>query len=44
MCLEVDLEGAEFDCPLGDSSSSVLIVEYVTEWVVSDGNIKYSWK
>jgi hypothetical protein len=34
--LEVDDEGAEFDCPLGDSSSSILIPEYVTEQVVSD--------
>jgi hypothetical protein len=25
--LEVDVEGAKFDCPLGDSSSSILIAK-----------------
>jgi hypothetical protein len=34
--LEVDVEGAKFDRPLGDSSSSILIAEYVTGWVVGD--------
>jgi hypothetical protein len=34
--LEVDVEGAEFDRPLGDSSSSILIAEYVIERVVGD--------
>jgi hypothetical protein len=36
--LEVDVEGAEFNCPLGDSSISIQIVEYVTERVVSDND------
>jgi hypothetical protein len=36
--LEVDIEGAEFDYPLGDCSSSFLIAEYVTEQVVGDDN------
>jgi hypothetical protein len=34
--LEVDIESAEFDCPFGDSSSSVLIPQNVTERVVGD--------
>jgi hypothetical protein len=34
--LEVDVEGAEFDCPFGDSSSSILIAQNVTERVVCD--------
>jgi hypothetical protein len=34
--LEVDIEGAEFDYPFGDSSSSVLISQNVTERVVSN--------
>jgi hypothetical protein len=36
MWLEVDVEGAEFDCPLEDSSSSILVPQDVTERVVSD--------
>jgi hypothetical protein len=35
---EVDVEGAEFDYPLGGSSSGILIAEYVTERVVDDDN------
>jgi hypothetical protein len=34
--IEVDVEGAEFDCPLEDSSSSVLVPQDVTERVVGD--------
>jgi hypothetical protein len=34
--LEVDVEGAEFDCPLGDSSSSILVPQDVAERVVGD--------
>jgi hypothetical protein len=34
--LEVDVEGAEFDCPLGDSSSSILVLQDVAERVVGD--------
>jgi hypothetical protein len=34
--LEVDVEGAEFDCPLGDSSSSVLVPQNVAQRVVDD--------
>jgi hypothetical protein len=34
--LEVDVEGAEFECPLGDSSSSILVPQDVAERVVSD--------
>jgi hypothetical protein len=34
--LEVDVEGVEFDRPFGDSFSSVLIAQNVTERVVSD--------
>jgi hypothetical protein len=34
--LEVDIEGAEFDYPFGDSSSSILIAQNVIERVVGD--------
>jgi hypothetical protein len=34
--LEVDVEGAEFDCPFGYSSSSILVPQNVAERVVSD--------
>jgi hypothetical protein len=34
--LEVDVEGAEFNYPLGDSSSSMLVPQDVTERVVGD--------
>jgi hypothetical protein len=34
--LEVDVEGAEFDYPLGDSSSSTLFPQDVAELVVGD--------
>jgi hypothetical protein len=34
--LEVDVEGTEIDHPLGDSSSSIMVVEYVTKRVVGD--------
>jgi hypothetical protein len=34
--LEIDVEGAEFDCPLGDSSSSILVPQDVTERAVGD--------
>jgi hypothetical protein len=34
--LKVDVEGAEFDYPLGDSSSSIFVPQDVTERVVSD--------
>jgi hypothetical protein len=34
--LEVDVEGAEFDCPLGDPSSSFLIPHNVSKQVVYD--------
>jgi hypothetical protein len=34
--LEVDVEGVEFDCPLGDSSSSILVPQDVAERVVGD--------
>jgi hypothetical protein len=33
---EVDTEGIEFDCPFGDSSSSILVPQDVAERVVSD--------
>jgi hypothetical protein len=36
--LEVDVEGAKFDHPLRDSSSSILVAKYVTEQVVSDND------
>jgi hypothetical protein len=36
--LEVDVEGAEFDCPLGDSSSRILVPQDVAEWVVGDND------
>jgi hypothetical protein len=42
--LEVDVEGAEFDCPFVDSSSSILIAQNVTKRVVSDDGVEYSWK
>jgi hypothetical protein len=42
--IEVDVEGAEFDCPLGDSSSSVLVPQNVAERVVVDDGDRYSWK
>jgi hypothetical protein len=38
MWLEVDVEGAEFDRPLGDSSSSIFVAKYVTEPVVGDNS------
>jgi hypothetical protein len=34
--LEVDVEGAELDYPLGDSSSSILVPQDVTERIVGD--------
>jgi hypothetical protein len=34
--LEVNIEGAEFDCPFGDSSSSILVLQDVAERVVGD--------
>jgi hypothetical protein len=34
--LEVDVEGAEFDYSLGDSSNSILVPQDVAEWVVGD--------
>jgi hypothetical protein len=34
--IEVDGEGAEFDCPFGDSSSSILVPQDVDERVVGD--------
>jgi hypothetical protein len=34
--LEVDVEGAEFDCLFRDSSSSFLIEQDITERVVGD--------
>jgi hypothetical protein len=34
--LEVDVEGAEFDCPFGDSSSSIWVPQDVAERVVGD--------
>jgi hypothetical protein len=34
--LEVDVEDAEFDCPLGDFSSSILVPQDVAERVVGD--------
>jgi hypothetical protein len=34
--LEVDGEGAELDCPLGDSSSNILVPQDVAERVVGD--------
>jgi hypothetical protein len=34
--LEVDVKGAEFDYPFGDSFNSILIAQNVTEWVVGD--------
>jgi hypothetical protein len=39
--LEVDVEGAELDCPLGDSSSSILVLQDVAERVAET---EYSWK
>jgi hypothetical protein len=37
--LEVNVEGAEFNCPLRDSSSSILVPQDVTERVVgNDGD------
>jgi hypothetical protein len=40
MWLEVDVEGAKFDRPLGDSSSSTLVTKYVTERVVGDDDYR----
>jgi hypothetical protein len=38
--LEIDVMGAEFDCPLGDSSSSILVSQNVAERVVgNDGDL-----
>jgi hypothetical protein len=34
--LEVDVEGAEFDCPLGYSSSSIMVPQDVAERVLGD--------
>jgi hypothetical protein len=34
--LEVNVEGAKLDRPFEDFSSSILIMEYITERVVSD--------
>jgi hypothetical protein len=42
--LEVDVEGTELDCPLGDSSSSILVPQDVAKREVSDEEIEYFWK
>jgi hypothetical protein len=34
--LEVDVEGAKLNCPLGDSPGSILVVVYVTKQIVGD--------
>jgi hypothetical protein len=34
--LEIDVEGAEFDCPLRDSSRSILVPQDVVDRVVGD--------
>jgi hypothetical protein len=36
MWLEVDVEGTELDCPLGDSYSSILVPQDVAERLVGD--------
>jgi hypothetical protein len=35
-CLEVDVEGAKLDYPLGNSLGGVLVVEYIAEQEVCD--------
>jgi hypothetical protein len=34
--LEVDVEGAKLDRPLGDPPGGVPVVEYIVKWEVSD--------
>jgi hypothetical protein len=34
--LKFDVEGTEFDCPLGDSSNGILVPQDVAERVVGD--------